>query len=64
MLLQKLKNYVFVTDLINALLGNSSARFLATDFNTGTIAVTLQISLHYSTHKVFKSHVKSSQADF
>jgi hypothetical protein len=27
--------------------------FLATDFNTGTITVTLQISLHYSTHKVF-----------
>jgi hypothetical protein len=38
--------------------------FLATDFNTGTITVTLQISLHYSAHKIFKSHVKSSQADF
>jgi hypothetical protein len=35
-------------------------RFLATDFNTGTITVTLQISLYYSTHKVFKSQVKSS----
>jgi hypothetical protein len=31
---------------------------------TGTITVTLQISLHYSTHKIFKSHVKSSEADF
>jgi hypothetical protein len=29
-------------------------------FNTGTITVTLQISLYYSTHKVFKSHTKSS----
>jgi hypothetical protein len=28
--------------------------------NIGAITVTLQISLHYSTHKVFKSHVKSS----
>jgi hypothetical protein len=25
---------------------------------------TLLVSLHYSTHKVFKSHVKSSQAEF
>jgi hypothetical protein len=39
-------------------------RFLATDFNTGTITVTLQIPLHYSTYKVFKSHVKASQVDF
>jgi hypothetical protein len=39
-------------------------RFLATDFNTGTITVTLQISLQYSTHKVFRSNVNSSQADF
>jgi hypothetical protein len=35
-------------------------------YNTGTIKVslnhTLPISLHNSTHKVFKSHVKSSQA--
>jgi hypothetical protein len=38
-------------------------RFLATDFNTVTITVTLQIALHYSTHKVFESHVKSSQPD-
>jgi hypothetical protein len=35
-------------------------RFLATDFNTGTITITLQISLYYNTYKVFKSHVKSS----
>jgi hypothetical protein len=37
-------------------------------YNTGTIKVslnhTLPISLHYSTHKAYKSHVKSSQADF
>jgi hypothetical protein len=33
-------------------------------FYTGAITVPLQISLYYSTHKVFKSHVKSSQADF
>jgi hypothetical protein len=37
-------------------------------YNTGTIKVslnyTLPISLYYYTHKVFKSHVKSSQADF
>jgi hypothetical protein len=37
-------------------------------YNTGTMKVslnhTLPISLYYSTHKVFKSHVKSSQADF
>jgi hypothetical protein len=39
-------------------------RFLTTDFNAGAITVTLQISLHYSTHEVFKSHVKSSRADF
>jgi hypothetical protein len=45
-------------------LQNFSIRFLATDFNTGTITVTLQISLHCSTQKVFKSHVKSWQTDF
>jgi hypothetical protein len=39
-------------------------RFHAVDSNTGAITVTFQISLHYSTHKVFKSHVKSSLADF
>jgi hypothetical protein len=37
----------------------STSRFLATDFNTGPIAIslnyTLQISRHYSTHKVFSS---------
>jgi hypothetical protein len=37
-------------------------------YNTGTIKVslnhTLPISLQYITHKVFKSHVESSQADF
>jgi hypothetical protein len=37
----------------------STIRFLATDFNTGTIRVslnyTLQISLYYSTRKVFSS---------
>jgi hypothetical protein len=37
-------------------------------YNTGTIKVslnyTLPISLYDSPHKVFKSHVKSSQADF
>jgi hypothetical protein len=31
------------------------------NYNAGT--VTLQISLHYSTHKVFKSHVQSSQVN-
>jgi hypothetical protein len=37
-------------------------RFLATDFKTGT----LLHSIHHCTtaHEVFKSHVKSSQADF
>jgi hypothetical protein len=39
-------------------------RFLAADFNTGTVTVSLPISLHYSTYKAFKSHVKSSLADF
>jgi hypothetical protein len=39
-------------------------RFLATDFNTGTVTVILKISLHYSTHKVFSSQLKFSQADF
>jgi hypothetical protein len=47
-------NRCYVTGLNN---GYSSAnfptRFLATGFNTGTITVTFQISLHYSTHKVF-----------
>jgi hypothetical protein len=42
-------------------------RFLATDLNTKTIRVllnhTLQMLLHYSTHKVFTSHFKSSQDD-
>jgi hypothetical protein len=37
-------------------------------YNTGNIKVslnhTLPISLYYSTHKVFKSHIKSSQVDF
>jgi hypothetical protein len=37
-------------------------------YNTGTIKVSLNhalpISLYYNTHKVFKSHVKSSQVDF
>jgi hypothetical protein len=37
-------------------------------YNTGTIKVslnhTLPISLYYSTHKFFKSYVKSSQVDF
>jgi hypothetical protein len=28
-------------------------RFLATDFNIGTISITLQIALQYSIHKVF-----------
>jgi hypothetical protein len=39
---------------------------LATDLNTETVEVSLEyippISLHYSTHKAFKSHIKSSQA--
>jgi hypothetical protein len=38
--------------------------FLATDFKTGTITVTLQISFYCSTFKFFKSQVKSSQSDF
>jgi hypothetical protein len=37
-------------------------------YNTGTIKVsliyTLPVSLYYSTHRIFKSHVKSSQADY
>jgi hypothetical protein len=45
----------------------SPSALVLTD-NTGTIYVspnhTLPISLCYSTHKVFKSYVKSSQADF
>jgi hypothetical protein len=32
-------------------------------FNMGTVTVTLQMSLHYSTHEAFKSHVKSPQDD-
>jgi hypothetical protein len=39
-------------------------RFLATNFNTGTITVTLPKLLCYSTYNVFKSHVNSSQTDF
>jgi hypothetical protein len=39
-------------------------RFIATDLTTVATIVTLQISLHCSTYKVFKSHVTSSQADF
>jgi hypothetical protein len=35
-------------------------RFLATDCNTGSINVTLQISLHYSTHEVL-NHILSLQ---
>jgi hypothetical protein len=38
--------------------------FPAKGFNTETITVTLRISLHYSTHKDFKSHVTSSLVDF
>jgi hypothetical protein len=38
--------------------------FLATDYNTGSLTVTLQVSLHYNKYSVFKSHVKSSQVDF
>jgi hypothetical protein len=41
-----------------------TSRLLATDLNKETTAHTLLISLHYSTYKVFKSHAKSSQADF
>jgi hypothetical protein len=33
-------------------------------FNTGTISVTVQISLYRGTYQVFNSHFKSSQADF
>jgi hypothetical protein len=66
-------NYNAIADLHNLqslhtnLLSPSALVF--TDlYKTGTIKVslnhTLPISLCYSTHKVFKSHVKSSQADF
>jgi hypothetical protein len=52
------------TSLISSVYHHYSSR---TD-NTGTIKVslnhTLPKPLHYSTHKVFKSHVKSSQAEF
>jgi hypothetical protein len=40
-----------------------TVRFLAIDFNTGNITVTLQISLYYNTREVFRSRAKSSQAD-
>jgi hypothetical protein len=65
-------NYNTVTDflttkystLISSVYLHQSSRI----YNTGTIKVslnhTLPIPLHYSTHKVFKSHVKYSQADF
>jgi hypothetical protein len=65
-------NNAFIVCLHYSLLGNRSQqwllvhivftnRFLATDFNTRTISVTLQISLYYGTHQIFISHVKSSQ---
>jgi hypothetical protein len=56
---------VFVTTLnIFFIYSVFTIRSLATDFSIGTINVTLQVSLYFSTHKVFKSHIKSSQADF
>jgi hypothetical protein len=45
--------------LVSSSITVSTSRFLATDFNTGTITVslnhTLQISLYYSTYNVFYS---------
>jgi hypothetical protein len=34
--------------------------FPGNGLNTGTLTITLPISLYYSTHEVFKSHTKSS----
>jgi hypothetical protein len=45
----------------------STSHLLATDLNIQTIRIllnhTLQMLLHYSTHKDFTSHFKSSQDD-
>jgi hypothetical protein len=55
----------YVTDLNNGYSFTMSSLSVSWQwiFNTGTISVTLQISLYYSTHRVFKSHIESSQAD-
>jgi hypothetical protein len=59
---------LFHTNLLNLFPLAFPIRFLVMIYNTGTIKVSLNhalpISLCYSTHKVFKSHIKSSQADF
>jgi hypothetical protein len=65
-------NYTTVTDFhttVHSTLASSFYLYYPSRiYNIGTIKVslnhTLPISLYYSIHKVFKSHVKSSQADF
>jgi hypothetical protein len=65
-------NYNSVTDIHttkhSTLLASVHLHQSSRIYNTGTIKVslnhTLSISLYYSTHEFFKSHVKSSQADF
>jgi hypothetical protein len=61
-------NYYTITDLhttkhstlLSSIYLHKSSRI----YNTVSLNHTLPISLSYSTHKIFKSHVKSSQADF
>jgi hypothetical protein len=60
--------YILQTTVAHALRFTDSTSLLpATDLNTQTIRVllnhTVQMLLHYSTHKVFTSHFKSSQDD-
>jgi hypothetical protein len=61
-------NYNTIADLHNLQSLHTNLSLSSWIYNTGTIKVslnhTLPMSLCYSTHKVFKSHVKSSQADF
>jgi hypothetical protein len=59
--LQSLCTNLYSTTLHNSLTAPNCTALVPIRFST---ANRLLISLHYSTHKVFKSHVKSSQADF
>jgi hypothetical protein len=58
----------FHTTKHSTLLSSVYLHWFSWIYNTGIIKVspnhTLPISLYYSTYKVFKSHIKSSQADF
>jgi hypothetical protein len=64
-------NYNIIADLHttkhSTLLSSVYLHYFSRIYNTGTIKDSLNHTpntLHYSAHKVFRSHVKSSQADF